>query len=139
MDYSTLRLESDHEDICDEMERELEEKRLARKRWLTLLAISSLFIISATILTISVVHDMKARAKDPEWEEFSCKQNDPDCIHSLCPEGMVWDMVEDKCREMPGINDIIIIIIIFIIFVQVILAALLVPMSTSVSMLVWLR
>merc|ERR1719206_761298 len=102
MDYSTLRLESDHEDICDEMERELEEKRLARRRWLTILAISSLFIISATILTISVVHDMKARAKDLEWEEFSCKLNDPDCIHSLCPEGMVWDMLENKCREMPG-------------------------------------
>ena len=104
MEYSTLRLESEHEDICDEIQREVEEKRLARRRWFTLLSISFLFIISATILTLSVVHDTKARAKDPEWEEFSCKQNDPDCLHSLCPEGMVWDMVEDQCREMPGIN-----------------------------------
>ena len=104
MDYSTLRLESDHEEFCDEEERKEEETRLRRRRWFTLICISSLFLISATILTLSVVHDVKARAKDPEWEEFSCKQNDPECLDLLCPDGMVWDTLQDKCREMPGIN-----------------------------------
>ena len=99
-DYSTLRLESEDEDVCNHMDREGEEKRLAIKRCITMAAIASLFIISAVILTLSVVHDVKARANDPEWEEFSCQQSDPDCLDLLCPEGMAWDMVDGKCREM---------------------------------------
>ena len=101
-DYSTLRLESEHEDVSDHMDREGEERRLARRRCITMVAIASLFVISTVILTLSVVHDVKARANDPEWEEFSCQQSDPDCLDLLCPEGMAWDMVAGKCKEMAG-------------------------------------
>ena len=103
-DCSMLRLESEHEDVCDHMVREIEERRLARRRCITLVAIASLFIISAVILALSVVHDIKARANDPEWEEFSCQQSDPDCLDLLCPEGMAWDMVDGKCKEMAGMG-----------------------------------
>ena len=103
-DYSTLRLESEHGDVCEHMDREIEEKRLARKRSITMVAIATMFIISAVILTLSVVHDVKARSNDPEYEEFSCQQSDPDCLDLLCPEGMAWDMVGGKCKEMAGMG-----------------------------------
>ena len=98
-DYSSLRLD---EDICQDMDREEEEKRLARRRWMTLASIASLFLISGTILTLSVVHDVRSRAKEPGWEEFSCPAGDPSCLELLCPEGMVWDMVTSMCMSMSG-------------------------------------
>ena len=107
-DYSTIRLNSDiHEDECDDdddhVDREGEETRLARRRCITLISIAALFIISAGILIISVVHDVQARARgDLEWEEFACQQNDLDCLALLCPEGMDWDMLAGKCKEMSG-------------------------------------
>jgi hypothetical protein len=104
-DYITVRLNSDHEDVCDHVDKEVEEKRLARRRCITLVSIAALFLISAGILTVSVVHDVQARAEgDLEWEEFSCQQNDLDCMDLLCPKGMIWDIAKSKCKEMSGIN-----------------------------------
>ena len=68
-----------------------------------MVSIPALFLLSCGVLTTSVVLDVQARASgDLEWEEFSCQENDADCLALLCPDGMGWDMVADKCRELPG-------------------------------------
>eukprot|EP00092_Neocalanus_flemingeri_P061443 GFUD01073863.1.p1 GENE.GFUD01073863.1~~GFUD01073863.1.p1 ORF type:complete len:170 (+),score=56.54 GFUD01073863.1:90-599(+) len=103
-DYISLRLNSEiHEEDCDYVDREVEETRLARRRWITIVTIAAVFLVSAVILLISVVHDVQARNRgDLEWEEFSCQQNDLDCLALLCPDGMSWDMVAGKCKEVTG-------------------------------------
>ena len=92
-----------HEDICDDEEREAEEKRLSRRRCMILVTIPALFLLSCGILTTSVMFDVHASAKgNLEWEEFSCQPYDSDCLALLCPDGMVWDMMAGKCRAVSG-------------------------------------
>ena len=105
--YRSVSLESDlQEERCDDhVDMEGEESRLARRRCFTLFTIVALFLVSAGILLISVVQDVQARASgDLEWEEFSCQQNDVDCLTLLCPEGMEWNMTTGQCKEMEGIH-----------------------------------
>ena len=85
------------------LDRKVEEKRLSRRRCITLLSIACVFLTSCAILTISVVHDVQARAGDDlEWEEFACQENDEDCLTLLCPEGMGWEGAGGECRQLPG-------------------------------------
>ena len=102
--YSIISMHSEiHEEECDDVDHEKEERRLARRRWIKLVSIGAVFLICGVILTLSVVHDVQARAGgDLEWEEFSCQENDEDCLTLLCPEGMGWDVKGGQCEQLPG-------------------------------------
>ena len=102
MEYTALRAKEDLEDDCEIVDTDKEKKRLARRRQITLASIATLFLLSATLLTLSVVHDIKAKARDPGWEEFSCKENDAACLELLCPTGMLWDREVSQCKQLPG-------------------------------------
>ena len=84
--YSIVSLDREiHEEMADHVDREAVEKRLARRRCLKLVAIACVFLICSCILTISVVHDVQARAGDDlEWDtQFACQENDEDCLTLL--------------------------------------------------------
>ena len=103
--YSIVSLDREiHEEMADHVDREAVEKRLARRRCLKLVAIACVFLICSGILTISVVHDVQARAGDDlEWDtQFACQENDEDCLTLLCPEGMGWEGAGGECRQLPG-------------------------------------
>jgi len=78
---------------------EQEEARLLRRRRLTILLITLVFILAGAVLTASVIHDVNNRRKmNPEdFVEIECSKDDEDCISSLCPEGMVWNEEQRKC------------------------------------------
>ena len=91
------------EDCCDDVDVEAEERRLARRRRITVLSIVGVFLICGVILTMSVVYDVQARAGGHmEWEEFSCPGNDESCLSLLCPDGMGWEVGRGECAELPG-------------------------------------
>ena len=104
IEYSIISLESEIlEEMYDYVDKEAEEKRLARRRCITLVCIPAVFIISFGFLTFSVVHDVQARARsDQKLEKVTCQENDMDCLTLLCPDGMGWDSEADMCRELPG-------------------------------------
>jgi hypothetical protein len=43
-----------------------------------------LFVVSASILVVSVLHDIEAH-RLREFQEFSCSAADSACLASLCP------------------------------------------------------
>ena len=85
------------------IDKEAEEKLLARRRCITLILIPLVFIISFGFLTYSVVHDVQARARsDQQLEKIVCQENDQDCLALLCPVGMEWDGMANRCQEIKG-------------------------------------
>ena len=60
-EYTVVTTGEIHEEESNYMSRREEERRLSRRRCITLLAISAVFLICSAILTISVVHDVQAR------------------------------------------------------------------------------
>ena len=90
------------EDYCDDVEEEAEERRLARRRRITVLSIVGVFLICGVILTMTVVYDVQARAGGHmEWEEFSCPGNDESCLSLLCPDRMEWEVGRGKGAQLP--------------------------------------
>ena len=102
--YSIVILESEIvEEMYDYVDKETEEKLLARRRFIKLVCIPLVFIISFGFLTFSVVHDVQARARsDQELEKVVCQENDLECLTLLCPVGMEWDGVDHRCQELKG-------------------------------------
>merc|ERR1719264_1069247 len=73
------------------------ESKLNVKRLLQILVIVLLFLVSASILIVSLIHDVKERGT-VEFEEFSCSASDSLCLTSLCPLGMDWDVLKQSCN-----------------------------------------
>ena len=103
-EYRVVSLESEIlEETYDYVDKEAEEKLLARKRFIKLVCIPLVFIISFGFLTFSVVHDVQARASsEQQLEKIVCQENDPECLALLCPEGMEWDEGAGRCQELRG-------------------------------------
>ena len=92
------------EEYC-EVDVEEEVKHLARRRFITVLSIVAVFLICGSILAISVVYDVRARAgANLDWSEFSCPEDDATCQALLCPDGMGWqeEGVWEGVRSFPG-------------------------------------
>ena len=102
--YSIVSLESDlAEDVYDYVDREAEEKLLARRRCIKLVCIPLVFIVSFCCLAFSVVHDEEARARsDQQLEKIVCLENALDCLSLICPVGMEWDDEAGRCQELRG-------------------------------------
>jgi len=73
------------------------ESQLNVKRFLKILVIVLLFLVSASILIVSVLHDLKER-RTVEFEEFSCSASDSLCLANLCPVGMTWHVPKQICK-----------------------------------------
>ena len=86
-------------DCKDELEDEVRQLRV--RRILTVISIVFVFLICALILSLTVLHDLQARAAEHAgWEEFSCVYGNTTCQALLCPAGMVWR--EGVCEVLPG-------------------------------------
>ena len=82
--YSIVILESEIvEEMYDDIDKEEEEKLIARKRCTKLVFIPLVSIISFGFLAFSIVHDVQARARSDQELE-----NDQECLTLLCPVRM---------------------------------------------------
>ena len=91
--YSIVSLENDSvEEIFDYVDIEREEKMLARRRCPKLSLIPLVFIISITLMTLSVLHDVNAEVVPDELDELDL----------LCPPGMSWATTKARCIVNKG-------------------------------------
>ena len=67
------------------------ETQLNTRRVMKVVAIVALFLVSASILVASVLHDLRAR-ETVEMEEFSCSVSDIPCLSRLCPPRCSGDL-----------------------------------------------
>ena len=97
--YSIVSIESDViEYMFDCVDKDKEEKILARKRCITLVCIPLVFIISFGLLAASVVHDVQARGEHVPGGDGE----EPSDLSLLCPAGMSWSGESSKCEARPG-------------------------------------
>ena len=90
---SIVSFESDDVDeMFDYVDQENEEKVLTRKRNIKLAFILMMFLISLTLLTLSVLHDVKAESVTDEGEE----------LDFVCPPGMSWCVTMARCMVEKG-------------------------------------
>ena len=93
--YSIVSLESEIlEDIYDDVDKEPEEKLLARRKCIKIDCIPLVFLISFGTHTFSVVHDVQTRARsDQQLERIVCQESDLSCLALIYPVGMKRDEV----------------------------------------------
>ena len=102
--YSIVSIESEvAEEMIEYVDRETEEKLLARRRYIKLVCIPLVFILSFGLLALSVVHDVQARALSAQQvEPTACSPTDLPCVSLLCPAGMSWSGESSKCEAEQG-------------------------------------
>ena len=84
--YSIVSIESgDIEEMFDYVDKDKEEKLLARRRYFKLFCIPFVFFLSFGLLVMSVIHDIKLRAKyDRQMKKNYCPGADLDCTALPC-------------------------------------------------------
>jgi len=70
------------------------------KRLIMLLATCclGLFIAACLVVMMITVRDDFLS----NYEQFSCHQEDQECLGLLCPKGMNWNEEKEECRQPPG-------------------------------------
>merc|ERR1719153_411757 len=91
--YSRVSISSDDEDeIFDTVDEKLEERLLARRRCIKLSSIILVFIISFSLLTMSVLYDLHHGDVPDEDGQLDL----------LCPLGMSWSTTMSRCMAEQG-------------------------------------
>ena len=97
-------MEESVDDIADSGEQEelskLTERKLKIRRRAVLLAIATIFTVTAIILIITVVQE--EINKRYGYQELVCQEQDEDCLSLLCPQGWEYLRDQDQCKVKEG-------------------------------------
>ena len=90
----------DSPDFSSVERKEAEHNIKIRKR-VVLLAIVTIFSVTAIIMGMSVVHAEMIKHHEG-YHELICQENDLDCFKLLCPQGWRWVKEKEQCSILEG-------------------------------------
>ena len=83
------------------VEKKQAEHKIKVRRRAVLLAIVTIFSVTAILIGMSVVH-AEMNKRHVGYHELICQEKDLDCFKLLCPQGWRWLKDKEQCSIVEG-------------------------------------
>ena len=85
---------------CPHQDRDRLEKKIMFRKRAVILALVTIFTVTAIMLVTSVV--IEERRVHTVYQEIVCQETDKECTMLLCPQGWQWNKMKEECQIMQG-------------------------------------